>query len=228
MSIPSALLLLLPQSSPAPRPRGFVELIQTTGFVGPLILVLAIVALVLAVRRWLELASERLAPEPLQRSLEGALRAGKSAAGLEQATASRTCLGAVVASGLYLEKGGLDEMLANVERAAIKESLRYSNRIANLGRLGVVVLLIGLFGSVLGLMSTLAVLGRLASPGLSELAAGTGEALTCTALGLAIALPCFVAHFLLENRLARRTLAVREIAEELVRAAAAKPREPAL
>jgi biopolymer transport protein ExbB/TolQ len=227
MSVLPAFLALLPQSSPAPRPRGFVELFQTTGFVGPLILVLAIVALVLAIRRWLELASERLAPESLQRSLEASIRDGRPATGLERSTAGRTCLGTIVAAGLDLEKGGLDEMLANVERAAIKETLRYSNRIANLGRLGVVVLLIGLFGSVLGLMSTMAVLGRLSSPGLSDFAAGTGEALTCTALGLAIALPCFVAHFLLENRLARRTLAVREIAEELVRAAAAKPREPA-
>lgn len=225
MSISPILLALSLQSSPAPQPRGFVSLFQSTGFIGPLLLLLGTAALVLAIRRWLELKTERLAPESLQKSLEATLRDGESAAGLALATASRTCLGAVVAGGLYLQQAGLDEMLANVERTAIRESLRFSNRIANLGRLGVVVLLVGLLGTVVGLMSTMAVLARLSSPGLSDLAAGIGESLTCTALGLAIALPCFVAHFLLENRLARGTLAVREIAEELVRAAAARPRE---
>lgn len=208
----------------SPRPRDFVELFQSTGLFGPLLVLLGAVALVLAVRRWLELRSKSLAPEALQRSLERSLRDGKPAEGLEQATASRSCLGDMVAAGLQLRAAGLDEMLANVERTAIKASLRFSNRIANLGRLGVVVLLVGLLGTVLCLMNTMGVLALLAEPRVSDVFSGLVEALTCTALGLAIGLPCFAAQFLLENRLARRTLDVREIAEELMSAGAARAR----
>jgi hypothetical protein len=57
----------------------------------------------------------------------------------------------VIGSGLYLREAGLDEMLANVERGAAKESLRLGNRVANLARFGSgAVLLIGLFGTTLG------------------------------------------------------------------------------
>jgi biopolymer transport protein ExbB/TolQ len=208
----------------APRPRGFVELFQSTGLFGPLLVLLGAIALALAVRRWLELRSDSLAPEPLQRDLERSVREGKPTEALEQATASRSFLGGMVAGGLLLRTAGLDEMLANVERTAIKESLRLSNRIANLGRLGVVVLLVGLLGTCLCLMNTMLVLELLAQPRISEVFSGLVEALTCTALGLAVGLPCFAAQFLLENRLARRTLDVRGIAEELMRAAAAGSR----
>jgi biopolymer transport protein ExbB len=203
----------------APEPRGFGTLFASTGFFGPLMLLLGAAALALAVRRWLELRPGRLAPESLQKGLERALRDGEPGASLAQATASRTWLGAVVAAGLHLRAAGLDEVLANVERAAIKESLRLSNRIANLGRLGVVVLLLGLLGTMISLMNAMLVLEQLASPKLGDFVAGIGGALTSTALGLAIALPCFVALFVLENLLARRTYAARGIAEELLREA---------
>jgi len=217
-----ALLCALPADSP--RPRGFGALFQATGFAGPLLLLLGAIALVLAIRRWLELRPGALAPEPLQRGLGQAIRDGKTDEALSQAAASRSCLGNVAVGGLQLRTAGLDEMMSGVERAAIKESLRYSNRIANLGRLGVIVLMVGVLGTVLGLMSTMQFLAAVAEPRLSDLAAGAGESLACTALGLAIALPSFAAHFLLENRLARRSLDVREIAEELMSAAAPRTR----
>jgi biopolymer transport protein ExbB len=220
MLISAVLPVVLRQQAQSPaQPRGYVALFQSTGFVGMLLLLLGVVALVLAIRRWLALRPERLAPAALQRSLESALRAGQSAASLKQAAASHTCLGEVVTAGLYLQSVGLDEMLANVERTAIKESLRHANGIANIARFGLVVLLVGVLGTVMGLVSTMSVLGMLKSPQISDLVDGVGESLTCTAIGLAIALFSFVAYFALESRLVHRTLAVREIAEELMRTA---------
>lgn len=217
----AALALALLQR--APQPRGFGALFQSTGFVGPLMLLLGAIAFVLAFLRWRELRPGRLAPEPLQQGLELALRDGKLDAGLSQAVESDTCLGEVVAAGLHLRAGGLDDMLANVERTAIRESLRYSSRITNIARLGVVIVLVGLLGTVMGLVNAMAVLEVLASPTVSDFVSGIGESLTCTVAGLAIALFCFIAYFALESRLVQRTLAVREIAEELMRSAAARP-----
>ncbi len=220
------LAALLEQPSVAPHPRGLITLFQSTGFVGPLLMLLGALAVLAAVRRWLELRPASLAPEPLQASLELALRDGKVSAALAQATASRTCLGTVVAAGLQLHAAGLDEMLANVERTALRESLRLANRIANLARFGLVILLIGVLGTVLGLVNTLRVLELLVAPGLGHFVAGAAESLTCTAFGLALALLCFCAYFMLQSRLAQRTLAVREIAEELMLCAASRTGTP--
>jgi biopolymer transport protein ExbB len=206
--------------APLVPPRSFGELLLSTGFIAPLFALAGVVAFALALRRWLELRPGRLAPEGLQRSLEGALHGADLDAALELARKSGTLLGELVASGLDLRREGLDEMLANVERATTRESLRLGNRVANLARLGGLALLIGLFGTITGLMNTLRVIEILLAPTVGDFVRGISESLACVALGLLVAVFCFLAFFWLDARLTQRTLAVRDLAEELVRDAA--------
>ena len=203
-----------------PPPPSSAHLFMATGFIGPLMLLAGAVALFIAIRRWLELRAGHLAPAELERTLDAAVHAGQLDQGLERAVASHTLLGELVAAGLYLRKAGLDEMLANVERAATKESLRQGNRIANLARLGGVALLIGVLGTITGLMSVLFVIAQLKAPVPGDFTRGFGESLASTALGLMVALFCFVAFFWFDSRLTQRVLAVREVAEEMMRDAA--------
>jgi len=223
--VPLLPMLTAAQGEPRP-PRTFLQMFQSTGFVGIALLLLGVAGAVVFVRRLLELRAERLAPAQLQKGLERAVRDGQGAAALAQATASNTPLGEMVAAGLHLLPDGLDEMLANTERAAVKESLRLGNRIANLSRLAGLVLLLGVLGTVLGLLSAVAVLGRLQEPGVADLVAGVGEPLTSTAFALVVAIGCFSAFAWLESQLVQRTLAVREIAEELLREAALRASAP--
>ena len=201
-------------------PPSSAHLFGSTGFMGPLMLLAGAVALFIAIRRWLELRASRLAPAELERTLDAAVHAGQLDQGLERAVASHTLLGELVAAGLYLRRAGLDEMLANVERAATKESLRLGNRVANLARLGGVALLIGVLGTTTGLMSVFFVIAQLKAPVPGDFTRGIGESLASTALGLMVALFCFVAFFWFDSRLTQRVLAVREVAEEMMRDAA--------
>src|SRR5262245_20870046 len=168
------------QSDAAPpsgtyTPASSSHLFMTTGLVGPLMVVAVAVALFIAIRRWLELRAGRLAPAELERALDAAVHAGQLDQGLERAVASHTLLGELVAAGLYLRKAGLDEMLANVERVATKESLRLGNRVANLARLGGVTLLVGVLGTISGLMSQFFVIARLKAPVAGDFTRGIGE-----------------------------------------------------
>lgn len=200
----------------------FLQLFQATGFTGPLLVLLGLVALVMVIRRIVELRVTRLAPLELQKSLERAVHGGALDTALAQAMGSRTCLGQLVAAALQLRSAGLDEMLANVERAAARESMRYQNRIANLARAGVVILLIGVLGTVMGLISAASVLSMLKTLLPSDVVLGIGEALTCTAFALVVALFAFGAYFWLDSRLVQRVLAVREMAEEMAHEAAGR------
>lgn len=213
-------------SSPADAPGSYSQSFAATGFVGPLMVLAGAFGLVLAVRRWCELSAERLAPLALQRGLESALGAGEVARGLAEATASGTVLGALVADGLFLRSGGLDEMLAGVERATAREALRLGNRVALLARLGGIVLLFGLLGATMAVMSMLAVVGELEKPTVTDFVRGLGPAFTCVALGILVALFCYVAFFWLDASLTRRTLAARDTAEELMREAAERGSRP--
>jgi biopolymer transport protein ExbB len=208
------------QPSGVYTPPSSAHLFAATGPIGPLMLLASAAALFIVIRRSLELRASRLAPAELERTLDAAVHAGQLDQGLERAVASPSLLGELVAAGLYLRKAGLDEMLANVERAATKESLRQGNRVANLARLGGVALLVGVFGSTTGLMSTFFVIAQLKAPVPGDFTRGIGESLASTALGLMVALFCFVAFFWFDSRLTQRVLAVREVAEEMMRDAA--------
>lgn len=201
-------------------PPSSSNLFMATGLIGPLMLLAGAVALFLAIRCWLGLRAGRLAPAELERTLDAAVHAGQLDQGLERAVASHTLLGELVAAGLHLRKAGLDEMLANVERAATKESLRLGNRVANLARLGGVALLIGVLGTTTALMNVFYMIARLKAPVPGDFTTGIAESLASTALGLMVALFCFVAFFWFDSRLTQRVLAVREVAEEMMRDAA--------
>ncbi len=193
---------------------------RATGFVGYVLLLLGVAGLVVAVRRHLEMRAARLAPEPLQKALEIAIRERQVDAAAAQSAASGTLLGTLVAAGLALRAGGLDEMLANVERTTGRETMRLGNRVAHLARLAGSALLFGFLGTTIAVISVCNVLGAVKEPRTSDLYVGVGESLCCLAFALFVALACFVAFFLLDAKLTRRTLEVREIAEEIVHSAA--------
>jgi biopolymer transport protein ExbB len=200
--------------------RSAFDWFRATGVVGYVLLLMGAAGLVIAVRRHLDMRAARLAPEPLQKALEIAIRDRQVDSAAAQSAASGTLLGTLVAAGLALRAGGLDEMLANVERTTARESLRLGNRVAHLARLGGSVLLFGFLGTTEAVISVCSVLGSLKAPLPSDLYIGVAEALCTLALALFIAFACFVAFFLLDSKLTRRTLEVREIAEEIVHSAA--------
>lgn len=217
MSIP------FPQDpSLTPAPHGILDFFACTGLVGPVLLLLGAAAAVIAVRRWLELRPAVMAPQDLQRLLEQSAREGQLDQAWAQASSSRTTLGELVAAGLLMRSTGLDDMLANTERAAIKASLHHQARVVMLSRLGTTILLMALFGTVTGAMSVMDTLSRLKAPNFSDLMIGISESLASTAIGLFFALVCYWVYGLLSARAVTRLLAVREVAEELLIEATAK------
>ena len=206
-----------------PQPHGMLDYFAATGFIGPVLLLLGAAAAVLAIRRWLELLPSAMAPQDVQRLLEGSVRQGQLDQAFAQASASRTTLGELVAAGLLMRSSGLDDMLANTERAAIKESLYRQARVVMLSRLGTTILLVAVAGTVSCLMSMMATLSRLKMPLISDFTTGIGESLAATVMGLVFAAVCYWVYGLLSARAVTRLLDVRTTAEELL-VEAARPR----
>jgi biopolymer transport protein ExbB len=91
---------------------------------------------------------------------------------------------------------------ADVRDAATTYLLRLSRFNRTLELIGLIAPLLGLLGTILGMIKAFKVLqdtGAQADPTL--LAAGIWEALLTTALGLAVAIPAIVAFNLIENRI---------------------------
>lgn len=223
----ASLAILAEAPPPASPPSEMVEMMSLgqmvlgSGAIGVLVVLLAAVGVLLTILLFFQIRMQALAPMTLQRALERAIRDDDASAAVPLATASPSLLGSVVSAGLHMRSLGLDEMLANVERAAAKEAMRLGNRIANLSRLGGTTLLFGFLGSGLGFLMLLQIAG--ADPD----AVQAGEMLLSSAVGISPivlslmgAILCYGAFFVFDYTLTRRAIKVREMAEEMVYLAA--------
>jgi len=103
------------------------------------------------------------------------------------------------ASGMV---GNLSDSLTRALRQAIQDqTARFESGLGFLATIGNTAPFIGLFGTVIGMMSTLQQITATGSTDLSVVAGPIGEALVATAAGIACAVPAVVAYNSLLRRL---------------------------
>lgn len=186
------------------------SLIQTLAKGGPVMIPLGICS-VLA----LAVVVERLAfwwrqgdVGPAERALEWAER-GKPDEALEIARASRTATARVIAAGLSERQA---PPAAAMEAAVQTEMSRLRNYLPVLDTIITLSPLLGLLGTVTGIIRAFnaVMLGGMGDPRL--LAGGISEALITTAGGLAVAIPSFIAYRYLRGKVERIVIDMEKIA----------------
>jgi biopolymer transport protein TolQ len=100
--------------------------------------------------------------------------------------------------------------------AISKESLQLESRLWVLGTIAAVSPLIGLFGTVWGIMVTFHGMAVLGTTSLRAVAPGLTTALITTAAGLAVAIPALVGHNVLSGRLRLEVSRMRAFAMDLL------------
>lgn len=102
---------------------------------------------------------------------------------------------AVVTTAIYKRHLPPAELREIIREVAQLEIPRLEANISLLGTIGYVAPLIGLFGTVLGMMQAFQQLSRAGGvSSVAELSGGIDSALITTAAGLAVAIPCYLAH----------------------------------
>jgi len=117
------------------------------------------------------------------------------------ASQKKTPLTSVIKAGLInVPKGDLDVQAA-MDEATLRESPRIEKRTGYLAMLGNVATLLGLLGTIIGLIHAFGAVAN-ANPAdkATILAASISEAMNCTAFGLAVAIPALVAYSVLQGR----------------------------
>lgn len=193
------------------------QLFASTGFVGILLLITAVTGAVMFVRRVLELRQTALAPPSLTQAVGPLLARGQVDRALDAASASSSFLGQTLEGALLLHGAGEDEMLANLDRVAARETLQRGNRISHLVRLAVITLLLGFLGTALGLIAGLSMTRRMKDPTASDFAGSIAEALASSAFGILFAILLFAGFYFLDHRLTRCSLGVIAEAQALLR-----------
>ena len=145
------------------------------------------------------LRKEKLAPLPLIQALQQTLGAGNYQEAWATCAANKNYLANVLKAGLTRLGRGKEAVENAVAEHGLREATILRTRNSYLSVIGVVSPMIGLLGTVIGMMGAFAVLGSSGMKDPGALAGKIGEVLLATASGLFIAIPAFVAYYVFRN-----------------------------
>ncbi len=188
----------------APESKTFLEIIWESGPLGRLVWAgifgVSIVMVTFVIQNILTLRNDRLAPAPLYNSLKQVLTAGNYQEAWEICNANRNYLANTLKAGLERVGRGKDVFNDALAEHGLREAQTLRTRNSYLSVVGVISPMIGLLGTVIGMMRAFAVLGQNGLNDQRALASSIGEVLMATASGLFIAIPAFVAYYIFRNR----------------------------
>lgn len=166
-----------------------LELIKAGGWVMWPILLASVIAMAIVVERFWSLQRKRVAPDNLVAQVWQWLRSGKLDEQRLGALRAGSPLGQVLAAGLVNrrhERYVIRESIEEAGRLVVFELERYLN---TLGTIAAVSPLLGLLGTVFGMIQMFGALKDAGAGDPAELAGGIGQALITTAAGLMVAIP---------------------------------------
>jgi biopolymer transport protein ExbB len=160
---------------------------------------------------------ETLLPQELVDGFEEKLNEKQFQEAYDLARADESVLGQVLSAGLAKLSKGYNKAIEGMQEVGEEESMKLEHRLSYMALIGNLSPMIGLFGTVQGMISSFQViaLGG-ATPKPAELAAGISTALFTTLVGLAVAIPAIAAYNILRNRVTRLLLEVGVTSENLM------------
>ena len=170
------------------------DLLSAGGWVMPLIVLCSVLALAISIERYVALNAQKIAPPHLLANVWKQLKAGELDAQRLKALRQGSPLGKILAAGLANRNQGRDVMKESIQEAAshvVHDLERYLN---TLGTVAAVSPLLGLLGTVLGMIRVFTEITTQGTGNANALAGGISEALITTAAGLAVAIPALVMH----------------------------------
>ncbi|MHB8424118.1 MAG: MotA/TolQ/ExbB proton channel family protein [Gammaproteobacteria bacterium] len=176
------------------------EIIKAGGWLmAPLILCSIVAVAIVAERLW-TLQAQRVAPEHLAAQVWSWLKNGELDDERLQALRANSPLGRILAAGLaqrHATRETMNEAIEDSGRHVVHELDRY---LITLGTIATISPLLGLLGTVLGIMRVFAAISASGLGNPAALAGGISEALTTTVAGLAVAIPAYIMHRYLRGK----------------------------
>lgn len=182
-----------------------LEIVQSGGWLMVPIAVASVVALGICLERAWTLRRSRVAPVPLCAALA---QARDLASLLALPRNAGSDLGAVVAAGMDAAVRGRDQMREAMALAGAGVAQALERYLTTLGIVAAITPLLGLLGTVVGMIRVFRELVASGPGQAAALAGGIAEALVTTAAGLAVAIPALICHRYLLRKVDELVLAL--------------------
>lgn len=170
------------------------ELLKAGGIIMVPIVACSILALAIILERFWSLRESRVAPQTSINELWRSIKKKELNGRKLKALQGSSPMGRILASGLMNAKHGREIMKESIEHEAsqvIHELERFLNP---LGTIATITPLLGLLGTVIGMIKVFAEIQLAGVGDAGNLAGGISEALMTTAAGLSVAIPALICH----------------------------------
>ncbi len=204
-------------AAPAGRPNLFWHIVKSAGIVfGPLLLLISIGLVALIVLLAMDLRMGVAIPPGFVEEFTDTVNKRKFKEAFDLARNDNSYVARVLTAGMGRLQYGIED--AREAAYNMLETIKASKDqlIAYLATVGTLGPLLGLVGTVFGMILSFMELGRGQQPNAAKLAEGISHALVVTLLGVALAVPAIFTHSVFKNRLQRIAMDTGNIADDLL------------
>lgn len=171
-----------------------LELVKAGGWLMLPILLCSVAALAICIEKLLALNPARVAPPNLLAQVWSWIKQGHLDAGKLRQLKASSPLGEILAAGLSNSRHGREVMKESIQEAASSVVHRLERYLNTLGTIAAISPLLGLLGTVVGMIKVFTELMNQGTGNAGALAGGISEALITTAAGLSVAIPALIMH----------------------------------
>ncbi|MDI6793351.1 MAG: MotA/TolQ/ExbB proton channel family protein [bacterium] len=175
---------------------------------GPVLVVIiltSVTAFTLIIERWIFLSRQRTRPEFLRKFFDLERKAEYSGAS-ELCAETRGPVARIMQVGITNRQDEKEVVRERIREVILEELPGLERYLSTIAVLGTIMPLLGLLGTVTGMISTFNVLSIAGTTDPNALAAGISEALITTEAGLITAIPTMLFHNFLSNKVDRLQL----------------------
>ena len=193
-------------------------LVKSLGWLYILVfLTLSFILVALFIMNVLSARRESVCPQHLVDGFEAHLDEKQYQEAYELSKTDESFLGNVLSAGLAKLSSSYPHAVAAMEEVGAEENMKLDHRLSYLALIGTIAPMIGLFGTVHGMINSFYTIANGGgTPDPNKLAEGISTALLTTLIGLAIAIPAILAYNILKNRVQKLVLEVGIISENLM------------
>lgn len=192
-----------PDAPAAEEQSALAWLIETSGFIGAIILLISFYFVYVVVFSFLTFKLDEACPPELVASFEDSLKKRDLNAAYKLAKGDPSFLGNVLRAGMQSLPYGLGNARETLDRQAESNVVQMDRQISMLAVIGSLGPMIGLLGTLKGMIASFSVIARSGTqlkP--AEVAGGISEALVLTFEGVALSLPAIYFFALFKNKIA--------------------------
>ena len=191
---------LLAQTTEASPAMDWKQILEAGGYVGYVILALSVVMVTLVVQHLLMLRRNHLMPPTLAEQAHELINTGKFAEANQLCREHPSFLGDMIQAGIQEADMGYAQIEKALEDASAEHSARMMRKVEYLNVIGTLAPMLGLLGTVWGMIQAFLEFQSQSSPSVAEFAPGISHALVTTLMGLSVAIPALGVFALLRNR----------------------------